>query len=148
MPPGRNAISFDPTARPSTSPLQSAATALRAATCCAARPGVGRPARIRTTRTGTDCVALRATAIRRSCPPPSPWAPSISSMGLRPHPPSDDLERLHKRECREGDEEGLQPVAGRERFCLEDALEEGCVDDHGLQGHRGKDLHDELCVRY
>src|SRR6266511_4396841 len=146
MSPGRNAISFDPTASPSISPLQRAATAPRAATCCAARPGVGRPARIRTTHTGTDWVALRATAIRRSWPPPSPWAPSISSMRLGPHPPSDDLERLNERERGEGDEEGLQPVAGSERFRLEDALEEGSVDDHGLQGHRAEDRHDELRV--
>src|SRR5207244_13394180 len=80
--PGRNSIDDAPGDALVTSALHNAATALIAVTCCAARPGVGRPARIRTTRTGVSVRADRATAIRRSWPPPSPRPPTTSIMDV------------------------------------------------------------------
>src|SRR5947209_10594072 len=54
-----------PTATPVDSAAHNAAIAWIAVTCCAARPGVGRPARIRTTRTGVSVSAERRSEERR-----------------------------------------------------------------------------------
>jgi hypothetical protein len=48
-------------------------------TCCAAKPGFGRPARRFSMRIGRPVIAEKLSAVRRICPPPSPWAPSITS---------------------------------------------------------------------
>jgi predicted NBD/HSP70 family sugar kinase len=49
-----------------------------AARCCAASPGRARFARTLIRRSALPVSAERATAVRTSCPPPSPYDPSIS----------------------------------------------------------------------
>src|SRR3989475_13224510 len=133
----------EPTSTPFNSPLQSSATACKAVTCWDASPGTGRPARIRTTRTGVAVRADKATAIRTSWPPPSPWAPSISIIAgtTCPGAPT-DLPGFDEGERAEGDEERPDPVDDRERLGLERTLQERRVDHEELERHRGEDGHD------
>ena len=80
---GRNVISFEPTSSPSTWASQSCATASIAARCWAAMPGFGLPALMSLTRMGSRSTAESATAVLRTCPPPSPCEPSISIISAR-----------------------------------------------------------------
>src|SRR5205823_587770 len=66
---------------------------------------------------------------------------------LGPQATPQDLQDLDKRERAEGDEDGLEPVEGRERLRLEHAVQEGDIDDDRLQRHRPEDRQDELRVR-
>src|SRR5947209_4549941 len=148
MVPGRNSMVDEPTSTPFISPLQSPATACKAVTCCDARPGTGRPARIRTTRTGVAVSADKATAIRTSWPPPSPWAPSISIIAGTTWPGApNDLQGFDEGKRAEGNEERPDPVEDGQRLGLERTLQERRVDHEELERHRGEDGHDELRVR-
>ena len=56
------------------------------ARCWRWRPGLARPARMRSMRNGRPVTTLSASADRRICPPPSPWDPSrwmSSDMGWK-----------------------------------------------------------------
>src|SRR5712691_11017951 len=148
MAPGRNSMVDEPTSTPFISPLQSSATACMAVTCWDARPGTGRPARIRTTRTGVAVSADKATAIRTNWPPPSPWAPSISIIAGTTWPGAPSaLQGFDEGKRAEGNQERPDPVDDRERFGLERTLQERRVDHEELERHRGEDRHDELRVR-
>src|SRR2546428_1594025 len=148
MVPAGNAMVDEPTSTLSIAPVQSPATACKAVTCCDARPGTGRPARIRTTRTGVAVSADKATAIRTSWPPPSPWAPSISIITGTTWPGApNDLQGFDEGKRAEGNEERPDPVEDRQRFGLERTLQERRVDHEELERHRGEDGHDELRVR-
>src|SRR2546428_12720407 len=148
MVPGRNSRVDEPTSTPFISPLQSSATACMAVTCWDARPGTGRPARIRTTRTGVAVSADKAAAIRTSWPPPSPWAPSISIIAgtTWPGAPS-DLQGFDEGKRAERYQERPDPVDDRERLGLERTLQERRVDHEELERHRGEARPDALRVR-
>src|SRR5437899_11843343 len=58
-----------------------------------------------------------------------------------------DLDDLDERECRERDEDRLEPVEERERLRLEHRVQERRIDDRDLEGHRREDGEDQLRVR-
>jgi len=76
--PGQNSSSFDPFSLPRQRPEDISHAAAAQLRCCAARPGLGRPARILLMRTGFPVTHAKARLLRTICPPPSPAEPSIA----------------------------------------------------------------------
>jgi len=72
----------EPSSAPFTSASQSIAAARTEARCCAASPGFFLFARSFSMRTGRPVMADRLNALRRICPPPSPWEPSMMSLSV------------------------------------------------------------------
>ena len=62
---------------------QSIAAARTEVRCCAASPGFFLFARIFSMRTGRPVMTARLSVLRRICPPPSPWEPSIIRISVK-----------------------------------------------------------------
>ena len=103
--PGANVSPVDPTAAPVTAAEHTAAAASTPVRCCRCSPGLLRLARTFAIRNGRPVTIDRASDVRRTCPPPSPKLPSMSTMGCSrpdlapPHAPST--------------QDAATPVAGR-----------------------------------
>src|SRR2546426_3328104 len=76
--PGLKTNSVAPTSNPCKLAEQSSAAALTPVMCCGLNPGSALPARMLKRWISFDNTAARATAVRRTCPPPSPRLPSTS----------------------------------------------------------------------
>src|SRR2546428_9101149 len=113
--PGLKPNSVEPTSNPSKCPEQSSAAALTPVICGGLIPGSALPALILNTWISFDNIAARATAVRRTCPPPSPKLPSTSII-LRPALNDYSLRRavLEKRgEATDGETDPLNQRARR-----------------------------------
>ena len=85
--------------------------------------------------------------MRTSCPPPSPYEPSISSTGgPRLKEASHDLRHFDEQERGESDRERLDPVERVEGPCVEHGLQERQLDHRNLQSRGGCDGEEELLV--
>mmetsp|Transcript_29166 Transcript_29166/g.73386 ORF Transcript_29166/g.73386 Transcript_29166/m.73386 type:complete len:215 (-) Transcript_29166:58-702(-) len=82
--PGERETSTLPMLSPVRLPEQSAATSWIPARCCAARPGLGLPARMEWIRIGVLVSAERLDEMRTTWPPPSRRAPSMSIIAITP----------------------------------------------------------------
>lgn len=76
---GENSIAIERGHAPSSAALHISAIVFIEARCCGFSPGISLPALIFDIFTGFFVSAESASAVRRSCPPPSPIDPSIST---------------------------------------------------------------------
>ena len=76
-PPGSKSTSREPIRAPFVRAPHARASTLRAAACCAPRPGLFLPALMSVILTGEPETAESAAERRSTCPPPSPELPSM-----------------------------------------------------------------------
>src|SRR5207245_2761018 len=95
-------------------------------------------------RTRTTPGAAAATG-RRACRT-RVMLPAVP-MSKEKRPATKDMKNADKGEGGERNQDRLEPVEGRERLCLEDAMQKRRVDHGDLKGHRSEHSDDQFRVR-